>query len=66
VVNQAGQRLAKRDGAVTLREMLLHEPVHHIIEKLAASLGYPGVSTLKKLLEVFRPEDLPREPLVWR
>ncbi|RSZ63741.1 tRNA glutamyl-Q(34) synthetase GluQRS [Corynebacterium hylobatis] len=66
VVNQAGQRLAKRDGAVTLREMLLEDPVHHVIGKLAGSLGYPDVFTLHKLLEVFNPDDLPREPLVWR
>lgn len=66
VVNEAGQRLAKRDGAVTLREMLLEEPVHHVIGKLAESLGYPEVYTLHKLLEVFNPDDLPREPLVWR
>lgn len=66
VVNEQGQRLAKRDGAVTLREMLLDDPVFKVVEKLAASLGYPGVNTLHKLLEVFDPEDLPREPLVWR
>lgn len=66
VVNERGQRLAKRDGAVTLREMLLEEPVFKVVEKLAGSLGYPGVNTLHKLLEVFDPEDLPREPLVWR
>lgn len=66
VVNEVGQRLAKRDGAVTLREMLLDDPVHHVIEKLASSLGYPGVNTLHRLLEVFDPADLPREPLVWR
>lgn len=65
VVNEAGQRLAKRDGAVTLREMLLEEPVHHVIGRLAESLGYPGVFTLHRLLEVFNPDDLPREPLVW-
>jgi len=66
VVNERGQRLAKRDGAVTLREMLLEEPVFKVVEKLAGSLGYPGVNTLHRLLEVFDPEDLPREPLVWR
>ena len=66
VVNEQGQRLAKRDGAVTLREMLLDDPVHRIVEKLAASMGYPGVNTLQKLRDVFDPEDLPREPLVWR
>ena len=66
VVNEQGQRLSKRDGAVTLREMLLDDPVFKVVGKLATSLGYPGVNTLHKLLEVFDPEDLPREPLVWR
>lgn len=65
VLNEQGQRLAKRDGAVTLREMLLEEPVHRVVEKLADSLGYPGVNTLQKLRDVFDPDDLPREPLVW-
>ncbi|MGP6175120.1 tRNA glutamyl-Q(34) synthetase GluQRS [Corynebacterium sp. A21] len=66
VLNAEGRRLAKRDGAVTLREMLSCAPVTAVVEKLSASLGYPGVSTPAQLLEVFDPAALPREPFIWR
>lgn len=62
VLNEKGQRLAKRDGAVTLREM---GPVESVVEAVALSLGYPGVDSLPQLLEVFEPEQLSREPWVW-
>ncbi|QGU06231.1 Glutamate--tRNA ligase [Corynebacterium occultum] len=66
VLNQEGRRLAKRDGAVTLREMLVDAPITAVFAKLAASLGYRGVETPLQLLEVFDPVGLPREPFEWR
>ncbi|WP_040802479.1 tRNA glutamyl-Q(34) synthetase GluQRS [Nocardia concava] len=63
VLNTAGQRLAKRDGAVTLRDrMALGESPQQVFGALAASLGYIGANTPSDLLEEFRPADLPREP----
>lgn len=66
VLNHEGRRLAKRDGAVTLREMLADAPVSAVVEKLAASLGYPGISRPAELLARFDPAELPREPFHWR
>lgn len=65
VLNAAGQRLAKRDGAVTLRELLLDADVPTVLGRLAASLGMRATST-QELLERFDPAVLPREPFVWR
>ncbi|MEC3913961.1 tRNA glutamyl-Q(34) synthetase GluQRS [Nocardia sp. CDC160] len=63
VLNTAGQRLAKRDGAVTLRDrMALGETPEYVLSVLAESLGYTGATTPSALLDKFRPEDLPREP----
>ncbi|WP_084478509.1 tRNA glutamyl-Q(34) synthetase GluQRS [Nocardia jejuensis] len=63
VLNTAGQRLAKRDGAVTLRDRLaLGETREDVVGLLAASLGYRGANSSSGLLEQFQPENLPREP----
>ncbi|UGT40301.1 tRNA glutamyl-Q(34) synthetase GluQRS [Nocardia yamanashiensis] len=63
VLNTAGQRLAKRDGAVTLRDRLaLGETPAQVLTRLAESLGYSGATTIPQILEQFRPETLPREP----
>ncbi|MFE3754202.1 tRNA glutamyl-Q(34) synthetase GluQRS [Nocardia tengchongensis] len=65
VLNTSGQRLAKRDGAVTLRDRTaLGESPQHVLCVLADSLGYAGAITLSGLLERFRLENLPQEP--WR
>ncbi|MVU79644.1 tRNA glutamyl-Q(34) synthetase GluQRS [Nocardia sp. ET3-3] len=65
VLNPAGQRLAKRDGAVTLRDrMALGESPQRVLGLLAESLGYTDATTPSGLLKQFRPETLPREP--WR
>ena len=69
VLNSEGVRLSKRDGAVTLRQ-LLAEPgreVGDVIHLLASSLGYDcaGLNTPKDLLTRFRPDKLSREPYVW-
>lgn len=58
VLNSAGKRLAKRDGAVTFREMT------NVFPHIAASLGYQA-DTPAELLQQFQPADVPREPYVW-
>ncbi|ANE02976.1 tRNA glutamyl-Q(34) synthetase GluQRS [Corynebacterium crudilactis] len=65
VLNARGQRLAKRDGAVTLKEMLLDASLPQIFSALASSLGYEGVTSAPQLLEVFDPEKLSREPYIY-
>lgn len=62
VVNAEGRRLAKRDGAVTLREM--EADGVDVAGAIAASLGYPGAD-MAALLTGFDPAALPREPFVW-
>ncbi|AEQ05711.3 tRNA glutamyl-Q(34) synthetase GluQRS [Corynebacterium pseudotuberculosis] len=59
VLNAQGKRLAKRDGAVTFREMT------DVLPRIADSLGLKG-QTLPELLEQFDPDALPREPYVFR
>lgn len=65
VLGPTGKRLAKRDGAVTLREMLVDHSVPEVVGRLATTLGYPGVDKLSQLLEVFDPEELPRDEIIW-
>jgi glutamyl-tRNA synthetase len=57
VLNHDGQRLAKRDGAVTLAEI----GVQPAIAQISASLGWPS-RDLDHLLAQFDPSRLPREP----
>ena len=57
VLNHDGQRLAKRDGAVTLAEI----GVQPAIAQISASLGWPS-RDLDQLLAQFDPSRLPREP----
>ncbi|AGS33745.1 glutamyl-tRNA synthetase [Corynebacterium maris DSM 45190] len=66
VLNADGQRLAKRDGAVTLREMLETRTVANVVTAIAGSVGVPGASALPEIVERFDPRALPREPYVWR
>lgn len=66
VLNEAGDRLAKRDGAVTLedRAALGQSPLE-VRSVLAASLGLCDPQerpSLAELLETFDPDLLPREP----
>lgn len=63
VVNDEGRRLAKRDGAVTLRDMA--EEGVDVVSALARSLGYPDAD-MGTLLTEFDPAALPRESFVWR
>ena len=65
VVGPEGRRLAKRDGAVTLREMLRENSAEEVVAQIAESLGCAGVSSVQKLREVFDPAQLPRQPWSW-
>ncbi|TKV56427.1 tRNA glutamyl-Q(34) synthetase GluQRS [Nakamurella flava] len=69
-LNTAGQRLAKRDGAVTLAELVDQglTPTD-VLGILATSLGLAAVgepATPDALLEKFDPQQLPREPWIVR
>jgi glutamyl-tRNA synthetase len=61
VLGPDGERLAKRHGAVTLREV---EPAA-ALAWMADSLGMPGAASAAELLERFDPGALPREPAVY-
>ena len=63
-LNAKGQRLAKRDGAVTLEE-ITEQGVHpaNVVAVLLESLGLPSTS-LQAALEAFDPANLPREPWI--
>ena len=62
VLNTSGARLAKRDGAVTLRE--LQEAGVNVLQEIGVSLGLSGTS-LDAMLEAFNPTTLPTEPWVF-
>jgi glutamyl-tRNA synthetase len=61
VLNEAGARLAKRDGAVTLAEI----GVTDALAQIADSLGY-AARTVEAMLDEFAPRHLPRTPWVYR
>ncbi|MEU5762694.1 tRNA glutamyl-Q(34) synthetase GluQRS [Nocardia sp. NPDC047648] len=64
VLNTQGRRLAKRDGAVTLRERLaLGNTPEEVVSALAASLGSTATSS-SELLACFDTRRLPREPWI--
>lgn len=60
VLNAQGVRLAKRDGAVTLRDLAVAE----VRDQLARSIGLQPASP-EGLLEQFDPALLSREPVVF-
>ena len=62
VAGPEGRRLAKRDGAVTLREM--GDP-GEVFRRIAVSVGCPDAAGPGQLLEAFDPGSLPREPWTW-
>jgi len=66
VLNEDGDRLAKRDGAVTLEDrMALGQSALEVRSLLAASLGLcdPGDQpSIEELLDSFDAKALPREP----
>lgn len=64
-LSTAGARLAKRDGAVTLRDRLARgESAAQVVERIGDSLGLPGCRTAADLLAAFDPATLPREPWI--
>jgi glutamyl-tRNA synthetase len=60
VLNGGGERLAKRDGAVTLAQI----GMPRALEQIAGSLGF-GATTLTGMLDEFDPGALPREPWIY-
>ncbi len=69
VLGPSGARLAKRDGAVTLRELRAAGiGSDRVRTQLAVSLGLaaPGESVpAERILARFDPDRLPRDPCVW-
>ena len=69
-LNDAGRRLAKRDGAVTLTDLApLGWTPDRVLGLLAASLGLAGPDepvTVADLLARFDPVQLPRQPWIVR
>ena len=65
VVGAGGRRLAKRDGAVTLREMLAEKGAADVVGDIAASLGCGGVNSVNGILQRFDPAQLSRDPWLW-
>ena len=61
VLNTAGKRLAKRDGAVTLAEI----GVDRALEQIADSLEFTA-TTVADILADFDPARLPREPWIYQ
>jgi glutamyl-tRNA synthetase len=61
VLNEAGARLAKRDGAVTLAEI----GTNAAVAQIASSLGY-SATTVEQMLRQFEPTALPRIPWIYR
>jgi glutamyl-tRNA synthetase len=67
VLGEDGKRLAKREGAFAVAELRERRlPVESVLGLLAAwsGLGDGGPVTLAELVRRFRPELLPREPVV--
>ncbi|MBK8459348.1 MAG: tRNA glutamyl-Q(34) synthetase GluQRS [Micropruina sp.] len=70
VLNESGQRLAKRDGAVTLADLAAEgTSAQDALTTIAVSLGltHPNERvTPAQLLHRFDPDALPRDPWVYR
>jgi glutamyl-tRNA synthetase len=69
VLGEDGKRLAKRDGAFGLAELRQRGlPRERVLGLLAAwsGLGDGAPVTLEELVRRFRPERLPRTPVVAR
>ena len=64
-VNAEGRRLAKRDGAVTLADLVARGvDARHVLNMLCASVGLPAVEHPRELLSIFDPDALPQDPWV--
>ncbi len=73
VLGPTGRRLAKRDGAVTLREMpgrdvgeQAREVLRWVVSTLRLGEAAEGVTRLEELVPVFGPGCVPPEDVVWR
>ena len=68
VLNEAGERLAKRDGAVTLSALEAADvSTDEVVAWIARSLDLADPDerpTLADLVDRFSPEGIPREPIV--
>ncbi|MGL6234313.1 MAG: tRNA glutamyl-Q(34) synthetase GluQRS [Segniliparus sp.] len=65
VVNAGGERLAKRDGAVTLADLAKAGTAPgEVVRLLLASVG-SGAATLREALDSFDLGRAPAEPLAW-
>lgn len=65
ILNEHGQRLAKRDGSVTLADQRrAGVRTEQIVARLIASLGFPPGSAADTLTH-FDPVILPREPTIF-
>ncbi|WP_342762557.1 tRNA glutamyl-Q(34) synthetase GluQRS [Dermabacter hominis] len=65
-LNADGARLAKRDGAVTLRDRLdKGESPEDVAETIGDSLGLSGCRSARDILEAFDPDALPRAPWIY-
>jgi glutamyl-tRNA synthetase len=64
-VNDQGVRLAKRDGAVTLRDRYARgESAADVMERIGDSLGLVGCRRAQDVLDRWDPATLPRRPWV--
>lgn len=64
-VNREGARLAKRDGAVTLRDRLARgESAAQVVGRIGESLGVTGCRTAADVLERWDPATLPSDPWI--
>lgn len=64
-VAPSGARLAKRDGAVTLRDRLERgEAAGDVVARIGASLGLEGCRSARDVLERWDPATLPQEPWI--
>jgi glutamyl-tRNA synthetase len=64
-LSTAGARLAKRDGAVTLRDRLERgESAADVVERIGGSLGLAHCRTAADVLSRWDPAQLPRRPWI--
>ena len=69
VLNESGNRLAKRDGAVTLSDrLMLGESELDVLNHLLSSLAIPNIGSFQELHEIvqdFEPRNLPTSAWVF-
>ena len=69
VLNESGNRLAKRDGAVTLSDrLMLGESELDVLNQLLSSLAIPNIGSFQELHEIvqeFEPRSLPTSAWVF-